>query len=124
MNEFKIIKLSNHRDMVIFLTMDVSRDTLMNIESELYGREENKTIVYFDFLMSNGMSNRFFYTSLSRLKNHGSLKTCTYIPRKYVELSDSFFEDNFMYLESSVLSNKQKRMYRERLVKNYISKEQ
>ena len=116
MNEFKIIKLSKHREMIILLTLDVSREILFAIESELHGQEENKTIVYFDFLMSNGMSNRFFYTSLSRLRNHGSLKTCTAIPRKYVELSDRFFEDNISYIESSVLSNRHKRMYRERIV--------
>lgn len=117
MKNYKIIKLSDHRDMIILLTMDVSRDILLSIESDLRGRAESKTIVYFDFLMSNGMSNRFFYASLSSLKNHGALKTCHVIPRKYVELSDRFFESHISYVEASVLSSRQKTLFRKGLLR-------
>ena len=117
MNSYKIIKLSNHRDMIILLTMEMSRDILLSIESDLKGRVESKTIVYFDFLMSNGMSNRFFYASLSSLKHLGALKTCHVIPRKYVELSDRFFVSHISYVEASVLSNRQKALFREGLLR-------
>lgn len=115
MENYKIIRLSNHRDMIIMLTMDVSRDILSAIQFDLRGRIESKTIVYFDFLMSNGMSNRFFYASLSSLRNHGALKTCHDIPRKYVEMSDSFFEGHLAYIDASVLSNRQKDLFRTRV---------
>lgn len=115
MENYKIIRLSDHRDMIIMLTMDVSRDMLSAIQSELRGRIESKTIVYFDFLMSNGMSNRFFYASLSSLRNHGALKTCQDIPRKYVEMSDDFFEHNLSYIDASVLSSRQKALYKTRV---------
>jgi len=55
MDAYKIIKLSDHRDMIILLTMDLSRDVLSSIEFDLREREEKKTIVFFDFLLSNGM---------------------------------------------------------------------
>lgn len=117
MKDYAIIKLSDHRDMIILLTMDLSRSILKAIESEFEGRAEKKTIVYFDFLMSNGMSNRFFYSSLSSLKSHGTLKTCHMIPKKYVTLSDGFFEKNLSLIDASVLSNKQKARYKAMLSK-------
>lgn len=113
MDAYKIIKLSDHRDMIILLTMDLSRDVLSSIEFDLREREEKKTIVFFDFLLSNGMSNRFFYTSLVGFRNHGTLKTCQTMPRKYVDLSDSFFIKHPYYIDASVLSSKQKARFKE-----------
>ena len=108
MESYKIIRLSDYRDMIILLTMDISRDIIRSIESELREREESKTIVYFDFLMSNGLSNRFFYASLSSFKNNGILKTCQVIPKKYVKISDKFFINHPYYIAASVLSGRQK----------------
>ena len=117
MKEYKIIRLSDHRDLIILLTMDMSRTMLDAIESDLLGRVAPKTIVYFDFLISNGMSNRFYYSSLTSLRNNGSLKICHVMPKKYVEVSDIFFIHHYSYVEASVLSRRQKALFRERLLR-------
>ena len=117
MKKYQIIRLSNHRDMIILLTMDMSRDMLAAIENDLRGRMAAKTIVYFDFLMSNGMSNRFYYTSLTSLRNNGSLKICNVMPKKYIEASDRFFVQHYSYVEASVLSRRQKAMFREGILR-------
>lgn len=117
MKKYKIIRLSDHRDMIILLTMDMSREMMVAIESDLRGRTAAKTIVYFDFLMSNGMSNRFYYSSLTSLRNNGALKICHDMPKKYVEASDSFFVHHYSYVEASVLSRRQKAMFKEGMVR-------
>ena len=113
MKQYQIIRLSDHRDMIILLTMDMSREMMTAIEHDLRGRMASKAIVYFDFLMSNGMSNRFYYSSLTSLKNHHALKICHDIPRKYIEESDRFFRHHLSYIEASVLSRRQKALFRE-----------
>ena len=117
MKEYQIIRLSDHRDLIILLTMDMTRSMMAAIERELRGRMAAKTIVYFDFLMSNGMSNRFYYSSLTSLKNNGALKICHDMPKKYIEASDSFFIRHYSYVEASVLSRRQKAMFREGTVR-------
>ncbi len=113
MKKYQIIRLSNHRDMIILLTMDMSREMMISIENDLRGRMASKTIVYFDFLMSNGMSNRFYYSSLTSLRNNGALKICHVMPKKYVEASDRFFVRHYSYVEASVLSRRQKALFRD-----------
>lgn len=117
MKEYQIIKLSDHRDLIILLTMDMTRSMLAAIESDLRGQMAAKTIVYFDFLMSNGMSNRFYYSSLTGLRNNGALKICNDMPKKYIAASDSFFIHHYTYVEASVLSRRQKAMFRDGLVR-------
>lgn len=117
MKKYQIIRLSDHRDLIILLTMDMTRSMMAAIEHELRGRMAAKTIVYFDFLMSNGMSNRFYYSSLTSLKNNGALKICHDMPKKYIEASDSFFIQHYSYVEASVLSRRQKAMFREGIVR-------
>ncbi len=117
MKEYQIIRLSDHRDLIILLTMDMTRSMMAAIEHELRGRMAAKTIVYFDFLMSNGMSNRFYYSSLTSLRNNGALKICHDMPKKYIEASDSFFIHHYSYVEASVLSRRQKAMFREGIVR-------
>jgi len=116
MKEYQIIRLSDHRDLIILLTMDMTRNLLAAIENDLQGRIAAKTIVYFDFLMSNGMSNRFYYSSLTSLKNNGVLKICRDMPKKYVEASDRFFVRHYSYVEASVLSRRQKAMFRDGMI--------
>lgn len=116
MKEYQIIRLSDHRDLIVLLTMDMTRNMLAAIENDLRGRMDSKTIVYFDFLMSNGMSNRFYYSSLTSLRNNGTLKICHDMPKKYVEASDRFFISHYSYVEASVLSRRQKAMFREGLI--------
>lgn len=116
MKEYQIIRLSDHRDLIVLLTMDMTRNMLAAIENDLRGRMASKTIVYFDFLMSNGMSNRFYYSSLTSLRNNGTLKICHDMPKKYVEASDRFFISHYSYVEASVLSRRQKAMFREGLI--------
>ena len=116
MKKYQIIRLSDHRDMIILLTMDMSREMMAAIENDLRGRMAAKTIVYFDFLMSNGMSNRFYYSSLTSLRNNGTLKICHDMPKKYVEASDKFFVRHYSYIEASVLSRRQKALFREGLI--------
>lgn len=116
MKKYRIIRLSDHRDMIILLTMDMSREMMVAIENDLRGRMAAKTIVYFDFLMSNGMSNRFYYSSLTSLRNNGVLKICNDMPKKYVEASDRFFVQHYSYVEASVLSQRQKALFREGLL--------
>lgn len=113
MKKYRIIRLSDHRDMIILLTMDISREMMVAIENDLRGRIASKTIVFFDFLMSNGMSNRFYYSSLTGLRNNGALKLCHVMPKKYVEVSDKFFVHHYSYVEASVLSRRQKALFRE-----------
>lgn len=113
MKEYQIIKLSDYRDMIVLLTMNMSRSMLAEIENDLRERKAAKTIVYFDFLMSNGMSNRFYYSSLTSLRNNGTLKICHTMPKKYVETSDKFFVKHYSYVEASVLSRRQKAMFKE-----------
>ena len=117
MKKYQIIRLSDHRDMIILLTMDMSREMMVAIENDLRGRMAAKTIVYFDFLMSNGMSNRFYYSSLTSLRNNGALKICHDMPRKYVEASDGFFVKHYSYIEASVLSCRQKAMFKVGIVR-------
>ena len=116
MKEYQIIRLSDHRDLIVLLTMDMTRNMLAAIENDLRGRMASKTIVYFDFLMSNGMSNRFYYSSLTSLRNNGALKICHDMPKKYVEASDKFFVRHYSYVEASVLSRRQKAMFKEGLI--------
>lgn len=113
MKEYQIIKLSDYREMIILLTMDMSREMIVAIENDLRERMAAKTIVYFDFLMSNGMSNRFYYTSLTSLRNNGALKICRDMPKKYIEASDHFFVEHYSYVEASVLSRRQKALFKE-----------
>lgn len=117
MKEYQIIRLSDHRDLIVLLTMNMTRNMLASIERDLSGRLAAKTIVYFDFLMSNGMSNRFYYSSLSSLRNNGSLKVCHEMPKKYVEVSDHFFIQHYSYVEASVLTRRQKAFFREGIVR-------
>lgn len=116
MKDYQIIRLSDHRDLIVLLTMNMTRNMLAAIENDLRGRMVSKTIVYFDFLMSNGMSNRFYYSSLTSLRNNGALKICHDMPKKYVKASDKFFVRHYSYVEASVLSRRQKVMFKEGLI--------
>ena len=69
-------------------------------------------LIYFDFLVSNGLSNRFYSASASVMKRGGKLKRCQNIPRKYEHLSDDFFRGNYEYVKKSVLSSSQRELFK------------
>lgn len=107
---YKIIKLAPTRQLVIVLSYELSMDEYVEIQHKL-GQVE-KTTLYFDFLISNGMSNRFYSVAASSLTRNKRFKMCSHFPAKYKKISNDFFRKHYRFIEYSVLSSRQKEYFK------------
>lgn len=109
---YKVIELSDKRRLVIVLSYDLTRVQISELAHEI-GRLSGVT-VYFDFLVSNGLSNRFYSIAASSLNSMVRLRfrQCVSFPLKYEEVSNEFFRKHYRYIEYSVLTSKQRELFK------------
>ena len=68
-------------------------------------------VVFFDFLCSNGFSNRFFMLNIGNQIDHKLRFVAVKNSSKIACISQSFFAEHPIYIERSILTNKQKEEY-------------
>lgn len=108
--KYKVIKLAPTRQLVIVLSYELTKDEFVEIQRK-WGNAV-RTTIYFDFLVGNGLSNRFYSVAASSLKKSKHFEMCSHLPEKYLKISNDFFRRHYKYIEYSVLSTKQKELFR------------
>ena len=118
--DYQIISLGEQSLLVVILSLEMMDNYWTTLQSELAQYNIANAEVYFDFLYSNGLKNRFFKTRLmgvSLLNN--SLRKCK-ATQECIIASEKFFALHKDVIEHSVLSSVQKMFFRKKLDKDNV----
>lgn len=113
---FNIQNLADDSLMVTILTTSMTSDYWDSLEALLSEMDASNKTVYFDFMVRNGLMDRFYKSQTDETsKLTGELHKCT--TSKNVLLSaDTFFSEHKIYIERSVLTRSQKINFARRLM--------
>lgn len=108
---FHISECSNGSVLVTVLTPEMSSVYWENLSRTISSMNIRNCQVMFDFLVRNGLNDRFYETYTDDSSNiFISLKKAEATPL-LLQVADDFFMNHKSYIESSVLTKRQKKAY-------------
>ncbi len=117
MRNYEILNIDRHNYLVIVLSVENLGDYLQSLREDVSKLKGDVRGLYLDFLLRNGISNRFFKV---RVRNHTfddvSITHCL-VSRQIRDISDTYFSRHSQYLSKSVMPSYQKAEYIEQISK-------
>lgn len=111
--EYIIYQLNSQILLVVLLSYDISADSWNKLRDEIASRNETAedADVYIDYLLRNGLKDRYYKTRLYGKKLiFNSVRHCD-APRECKEVSDKLFRLHEDLLDRGILTPKQKSTY-------------
>lgn len=111
MKHYELVKVNEQSYLAIILSVETMGAYLRSLHRDISRLDANVREVYLDFLLRNGMNNRFYKIIIRNHSfNDDSISSC--IPsEQYYRLSDTFFVHNSEYIHRSVMPSSQKAKY-------------
>lgn len=111
MKNYELIKIDDHNYLVIILSVDSIGTYIQSLHHDISRLDSSVKRVYIDFLLRNGLNNRFYKIVI---KNHSfedsSISRCL-ATKELNDASNQFFVHNSKYIQRSVMSSSQKASY-------------
>lgn len=111
MKNYELIKIDDHTFLAIILSIDSIGTYLQSLHRDISRLDSKVNGVYMDFLLRNGLTNRFYKINV---KNHSfddsSISRC-FATKELNDASNHFFVNNSKYIQRSVMSSSQKARY-------------
>lgn len=112
---FKIQNFQEDSYFVTILSTEMSSVYWAELIEALIELEASEKTIYFDFILRNGISDRFYVSKTDRNYSLVSdVKKCQ-TTNNLSHIADSFFAKNLTYVERSVMTQRQKAIYYKRL---------
>lgn len=120
---YTFLILSQKEILIIFQTWERPDIYLKDLVSDLK-KSISDADLYFDFLINNGLKDRFYFANLE----NGELNVKTFrkiqIPHEYLKIANDYFAEHWEVVEEkSVLTNIQKVFFKRKLAINNSSGE-
>lgn len=113
-NCFHIISLTNNQLLIVSKSWERPEFYIEQIEAALTGFS-NISSIYFDFLIKNGLKDRFYKATLFNKKIIPSSFIRAKVDDEIQSKSNEFFAKNIDLIEGSYLTNAQKFLLKKRL---------
>lgn len=111
MKNYELIRIDDHNFLAIILSVDSIGTYIQSLHNDISKLDSNVNGVYLDFLLRNGLNNRFYKIVV---KNHSfddsSISRCL-ATKELNDASNQFFVQNSKYIQRSVMSSSQKANY-------------
>ena len=111
MKNYELIKLDAHNYLAIILSVESIGAYINSLQPDISKLDSSVHGVYLDFLLRNGLNNRFYKITI---KNHSfddsSISRCI-ATKEICDASNQFFVHNSKYIQRSVMSSSQKARY-------------
>ena len=111
MKHYELIKIDDHNYLAIILSIESIGSYIQLLHRDISRLDSNVKGVYMDFLLRNGLNNRFYKINV---KDHsfddGSISRCL-ATKKLNDVSNHFFVNNSKYIQRSVMPSSQKARY-------------
>lgn len=111
MKNYELIRIDDHNYLAIILSVESIGSYINSLQRDISNLNSSVKGVYLDFLLRNGLNNRFYKIVI---KNHSfddsSISRCI-ATKKLCDASNQFFVNNSKYIQRSVMSSSQKARY-------------
>lgn len=111
MKNYELIRIDEHNFLAIILSIDTIGSYIQSLHRDISRLDSKVNGVYLDFLLRNGLNNRFYKINV---KNHSfddsSISRCI-ATKEINDASNLFFVHNSKYIQRSVMSTSQKARY-------------
>ena len=111
MKNYELRRIDRHNYLVIVLSVDSVGVYLQSLRDDIRRLDSDVSGLYIDFLLRNGLSNRFFKISIKNHTLDDSTVTRCIVSKEVREVSDRFFSRNSQYLRKSIMPSYQKAKY-------------
>lgn len=121
--EYIIYQLNSQILLVVLLSYDISADSWNKLRDEIASKNETaeNADVYIDYLLRNGLKDRFYKTRLNdRMLQFNTARHCD-APKECKEVSDKLFFLHEELLDRGILTPKQKSTYLKQITHNRSS---
>lgn len=112
---FRIQNFQEDSYFVTILSTEMSSVYWAELIDALIELEASEKTIYFDFILRNGISDRFYVSKTDRNYSIVSDVRKCQATHNLSLIADSFFAENLTYVERSVMPQKQKAIYYKRL---------
>lgn len=111
MKNYELIRIDDHNYLAIILSVESIGSYISSLQRDISKLNSSVKGVYLDFLLRNGLNNRFYKIVI---KNHSfddsSISRCI-ATKELCDASNQFFVNNSKYIQRSVMSSSQKASY-------------
>ena len=111
MKNYELIRIDDHNYLAIILSIESIGSYINSLQRDISKLNSSVKGVYLDFLLRNGLDNRFYKIVI---KDHSfddsSISRCI-ATKELCDASNQFFIHNSKYLQRSVMSSSQKARY-------------
>ncbi len=111
MKNYELIKIDDHNYLAIILSVESIGAYIQSLHHDISRLDSSVKGVYIDFLLRNGLNNRFYKIVV---KDHSfddsSISRCI-ATKELNDASNQFFVHNSKYIHRSVMSSSQKARY-------------
>lgn len=111
---YTYVKLACDKILVIFQTWERPNDYWDEIVEDLQ-KESTNAEVFFDFLMNNGLKDRFYAAKFQEGKLIFSSFRKISLDASYVKIANSFFARNKGLIDNSVMPRLQKNLFKRQI---------
>jgi hypothetical protein len=111
---YTYVKLTCDKILVIFQTWERPNDYWNEIAEDLR-KESSDAEVFFDFLMNNGLKDRFYAAKFQKGKLIFSSFRKISLDASYVKIANSFFARNKGLIDNSVMPRLQKTLFKRQI---------
>ena len=121
--EYIIFQLNSQILLIVLLSYDISADSWNKLRDEISSRNETaeNAEVYIDYLLRNGLKDRYYKTRLSgRMLLFNTARHCD-APKECKEVSDKLFFLHEELLDRGILTPRQKSTYLKQITHNGAS---
>jgi len=121
--EYIIYQLNSQILLIVLLSYDISADSWNKLRDEISSRNETaeNAEVYIDFLLRNGLKDRYYKTRLNgRMLLFNTARHCD-APKECKEVSDKLFFLHEELLDRGILTPRQKSTYLKQIAHNGTS---
>lgn len=118
--EYIIYQLNSQILLVVLLSYDISADSWNKLRDEIASKNETaeNADVYIDYLLRNGLKDRFYKTRLNdRMLQFNTARHCD-APKECKEVSDKLFFLHEELLDKGILTPRQKSTYLKQISHN------
>lgn len=112
---FRIQNFQEDSYFVTILSTEMSSVYWAELIEALIELEASEKTIYFDFILRNGIYDRFYVSKTDRNYSLVSDVRKCQTTHNLSHIADSFFAENITYVERSVMTQRQKAIYYKRL---------
>lgn len=103
--------MDDHNYLAIILSIESIGTYINSLQYDISKLNSNVKSVYMDFLLRNGLNNRFYKIIIKdHTFNDNSISRCE-ATKVLIDTSNYFFAHNSKYIQKSVMSSSQKAIY-------------